>query len=115
MNNREVIEAVIKAFDKKDTPALLEYFTDNIEWNMLGDQVTKGKEAIRQMFAADHSSDMVGSTVSHLVVDGDTAVADGEVTMKNKDGNTSTYHYCDLYELVDGKVNKMVTYMVPKK
>jgi ketosteroid isomerase-like protein len=115
MTNKETIEKVIKAFENNDVAGILAQLTDDAEWQMLGDKTIKGKDAWRAFFAAHPEMTMVSSTTNHIIIDGDNAAVDGEVSCKDKDGKQFDMYYCDLYELQNAKVKKMVTYSVNKK
>jgi ketosteroid isomerase-like protein len=98
MNNRKVIEDVIAAFDANDVAAILNNMTDDVEWEMLGDATMSGKEAIRQM-----------------IIEGDQAAVTGEVKCEGPNGTLMDMYYCDIYELTDGKVSRMISYPINKK
>ncbi len=115
MTNKQTIENVIKAFEENNVEGILEQLTDDAEWHMLNDQTIKGKDAWRTFFGQHPEMTMVSSTTNHIIIDGDQAAVDGEVKCKDKDGNLFDMYYCDLYELRDAKVKKMVTYSINKK
>lgn len=115
MSNKETIEKVIKAFENNDVEDILTQLTDDAEWQMLGDKTIKGKDNWRAFFAEHPEMTMVSSTTNHIIIDGDTAAVDGEVQCKDKDGNLFDMYYCDLYELQNTQVKKMITYSVNKK
>ncbi|WP_442590705.1 nuclear transport factor 2 family protein [Pedobacter sp. AW31-3R] len=115
-NTKEIIIELIEAFDKNDVPLILTYFTEDIEWNMVGDQTFSGKESIRKFFEVHPDMQMIASTKSHILIDGDHAAVDGEVQCIDK--GTGIHHdmyYCDLYDLENGRVKKMTSYVVNKK
>ena len=115
MSNKQTIDKVIKAFEDNNVEAILDLLTDDAEWQMLGDKTIKGKDNWRAFFAQHPEMTMVSSTTNHIIIDGDQAAVDGEVSCKDKDGNLFDMYYCDLYELQDAKVKKMVTYSVKKQ
>ncbi len=115
MNNKEITLQVADAFTRSDVDTILNYFADAIEWHMLGDKVYQGKETIKQMFTGDSSMKIITCTQDHVIAEGDTVAIDGYVECTGKDEKMIHMYYCDLYELEDGKVKKMISYTVDKK
>lgn len=113
MNNREIIEKVVAAFDDNDSEAILSYMTADIEWHMIGDEVISGKEAMKATFNMDMK--MISSTKKHFIADGDQVMVDGEVVCGNEKGEQIEMYYCDIYELENGKVRKMYSYVINNK
>lgn len=114
-DNRNVIIEFNTAFDKGNRDEIAKYISDNFEWHLLGDSIIKGKETVLQFFA-DHP-DMKVITVSkdYIIVDGDRASVAGEVQCTDKSGQVYDMYYCDVYELADGLITKMISYTVNKK
>lgn len=116
MNTKEIITAVIDAFDKNDVELILSYLTEDVEWNMVGDQTFSGKQSIRDFFSAYPNMQMIASTRDHFLIDGNTAAVNGNVQCEDKStGVYSEMYYCDLYQLEGDKVKKMTSYVIPKK
>lgn len=114
MKNRELIEQVIAAFDANDITAILHYLSDDIEWEMLGDKTIRGKDAIRAIFSGGGVK-TVASTVRHMILDGDRAAVTGEVKCQAPDGALFEMYYCDIYEISNDKISRMITYPIDKK
>ncbi len=115
MNNREIIEKVIEAFDRNDVESILSYLTEDAEWHMLGEHIIKGKEEWKKFFEANAGTEMLSSSKHHIIVDGDKAAVDGEASCKVANGQTHNMYYCDIYELEAGKIKKLFSYIVNKK
>jgi hypothetical protein len=115
MSNKEVVQQVIAAFDKNDVDAILSNFTDNAEWHMRPGKIAAGKTAIREFFGEMSGMEMETSIKKHIIVNGDNAAVDGEVKCKDPNGKVYDMYYCDIYELENGKVNKLISYTVDKK
>ncbi|WEK38340.1 MAG: nuclear transport factor 2 family protein [Candidatus Pseudobacter hemicellulosilyticus] len=114
MEAKQIIRQIIALFDNNDTEGLINIVTDDFEWIMVGDMTVKGKEELKKMFAASGDMEMLSATKDHLVVEGNTGVCDGIVTMK-ENGEEKERHYCDIYELQGEKLKKMTTYIVNKR
>jgi len=116
MDNKAIIEEVINAFDTNDVNSLLNYVTDDVVWEMRDtkDMVISGKENLRNFFSEYNEMKMVKSTRDHIIVDGNLIAVDGTVTMEGKDEEQFEMFYCDIYELTDNKVRKIISYPIKK-
>ncbi len=116
MDNRKIINEFLGAFDKNDTEGILNYMTDDVQWNILDDQKISGKQALRSFFEKNKNVVMVSATRDHFILEGDHASVGGEVLCRNTDsGQEYDMYYCDVYELQNGKIKNMVTYTINKK
>lgn len=115
MSNREIVMEIVAAFDNNDIEAILNCVDDDIEWKMLGENTITGKENLRQFFADHTDMKMISSTKEHVIIDGDQACVAGTVNCSDGKGNDFYMHYCDIYEIVNGKIKTMITFSVNKK
>jgi ketosteroid isomerase-like protein len=109
--NKEIIAKVNAAFAQGSVDGFLSFCADNVVWTMIGEKTVKGKEAIRQWMT---SMDMEPPkfTVRNVIAEGDFVAAYGDVTMKDKDGKTTPYGYCDIYHFRGDKIIEMTTFVV---
>ena len=54
-------------------------------------------------------------TQTHFIVYGDEGVVAGDMTTTGDDGIAQTLHCCEIFEVEDGKMRKIFTYMVGGK
>jgi|SRR5471030_1061601 len=114
MNNRQVIAAITEAFNTNNDEAILTHMTDDVEWHMLGNNVMAGKQTIADFFKNNPQIKVINCTQDHFLVDGDQASVSGEIECSNNEGKPFKMYYCDIYELLNGKVKKMVTFGISK-
>jgi uncharacterized protein len=116
MDNRTIIQAVIDAFDANNVEGILQHLTDDVTWTMVGDRVIETKEGMRKFLVEGADIQMVSSTKDNFIMEGDRAAVNGEVKCKNRNtGDLYEMFYSDLYELKNGKINKMTSYIIDKK
>ncbi|WP_121811595.1 nuclear transport factor 2 family protein [Mucilaginibacter kameinonensis] len=117
MTTKEIVLQVLDAFDNNDVEKILSFFSDDVEWTMRGSSVTvmNGKDSVYKFFGGMEDVKMVSSTKDHIVVDGNIAAVDGLVQCKGKNGEDMAMYYADFYELENGKVKKLSSYIVDKK
>ncbi len=114
MEPKKIIQQIIALFDNNDTEGLINIVTEDFVWDTPGEMTINGKNELRKMFSDAGGMEMLSATKDHLVVEGNTGVCDGIVTMK-VNGETTEQYYCDIYDLEGDKLKKMTTYISKKK
>lgn len=109
---QQFLEDLNKAFAENNTDFILERVTDDIRWDIVGDQVIEGKtsldEELRKM-KQDHPMEL---TIHNVITHGKSASVDG--VMKHPTENKS-WHFCDVYRLTgtkNAKVKSLTSYVV---
>ena len=116
MTTKEIVSQVIEAFDNNDVEKILSHFADDVVWTMTGTEITimHGKAEVSQFLGGMEDVKMISSTRDHVIVEGNSAAVDGLVKCQNKEGKQFEMFYADFYELVDGKVKKLSSYIIDK-
>ena len=111
VKNKEIVEKVNASFAEGGMEGFLSFCADDVVWTMVGNKTVKGKQGIREWMA---SMDMEPPkfTVDNIIAEGDFVTAYGNMTMKEKDGKTAPYAYCDIYRFRDGKIAELNSYVV---
>lgn len=112
--NQRTIDRYMDGFRKSDHEQVLSCLTDDVEWELPGAFHIHGKEAFDQ-----HIEDegFVGSpeiTVSRLVEENDVVVAEGAVRVSRTDGTIMNLVFCDVFEMRDGKIRRLISYLMTK-
>lgn len=117
MTTKEIVTQVIEAFDSNNVDKILSFFADDVVWSMTGNEIMmmNGKAEVNQFLGGMEDVKMVSSTRDHIIVEGNTAAVDGLVRCKGKEGKEFEMFYADFYELVNGKVKKLSSYVIDKK
>jgi len=115
MNNREIIIEFNNAFDKGSSDDIAKFISEDFEWHMLGDSIIKGKESLLKFFAEHPDMKVITVSKDYIIVDGDKASVAGEVKCTDKTGKIYDMYYCDVYELEEGLITKMISYTVNKE
>jgi len=110
-NIKQIIEEINDSFMKGNTEGFLEHCADDVVWRMVGDKSITGKDAIRE-FMASTGGELPDFTIEKVIADGNSAVSYGNMTMKNKDGATVPYAWCDVYTFRDGTIATMDSYVI---
>lgn len=109
--NKEIVKKVDAAFAEGNPETFLSFCAEDVEWTMVGEKTTKGKDAVRQWLAS-MPSEPPKFTVKNVMAEGDFVTANGDMTMKDKDGKAIPYSYCDLYRFRDGKIVELRSFVI---
>jgi uncharacterized protein len=109
--NKEIVEKVNASFAEGGVEGFLSHCADDVVWTMIGNKTTKGKNAIREWLAS-MDIEPPKFTVDNIIAEGDFVTAHGAMTMKEKDGKTVPYAYCDIYRFRDGKIAELNSFVI---
>jgi uncharacterized protein len=113
--NKQTVERYMEAFNRTDHAAILACLTEDVEWVLPGVFHLKGKEAFDKEV---ENPAFVGSPVikvTRLIEEGDIVVAEGTVRTQKKDGPVLNLVFCDVFEMRDGKIKKLISYLMEVK
>ena len=114
-DGRATVARYMDAYDRGDYDAVLETLADGVEWIVPGAFHLTGRDAFRREMdnpAFVHPPDI---TVSRLVADGDVVVAEGRVRTQRRDGATMHLVFCDVFDLRDGLIARLTSYLMETK
>lgn len=97
---------------REDTQAILDTVTDDIRFGMAGGKAVSGKSDFKTFLEGmgEGATDM-NLDIANIIIDGDRAAVDGEISMTDKDGRRRVYAFCDVYRLAGGKVAELTAYV----
>ena len=113
-NNKAILEAANAAIAEGNYQGFLSFCTDDTEWTFVGDKTLKGKEAVRQWMATTYV-EPPKFRVAHLIAESDFVTALGDITMKDEDGKTAHYSYCDVWRFRGGKMVELKAFVIKTK
>ena len=110
--NKKIVQTYMDGFRRTDRALILSTLTDDVEWAIPGAFHVRGKHEF-----ASHIVDegFVGSpaiNVTRLTEDHDVVVAEGTVRTQRKDGTLLNLAFCDVFEMQDGKIRRLISYLV---
>ena len=109
--NKEIVEKVNASFAEGGIEEFLSFCADDLVWTMVGNKTVKGKDAIREWMAS-MNMEPPKFTVDNIIAEGDFVITHGDMTMKEKDGKSVAYAYCDIYRFTDGKIAELTSFVV---
>ncbi|MBL4676648.1 MAG: nuclear transport factor 2 family protein [Mucilaginibacter sp.] len=111
MNNKAILEKANEYIAKGDYESFLAYCTDDTEWAFVGDQILKGKNAVRQYMAEAYIEPPVFN-IENSIAEGDYVTVLGKISIKDKDGKMTDYSYCDVWKFRDGKMASLKAFVI---
>ena len=111
--NKEIVEKANALLAEGKSEEFLLLCAEDVEWILLAEtpSTMKGREAIREFMASSQGSEPPNFTVEKVIAEGEFVVANGDMTMKGKEGETVPYAYCDMYTFTDSKIAKLRTFV----
>ncbi|MDF2457389.1 MAG: ketosteroid isomerase [Cytophagaceae bacterium] len=110
-NNKAILEKANAAITQGDYEGFLSYCTDDTKWTFVGDRILQGKEAVRQ-YMAEVYVEPPTFNVEHFIAEGEFVSAIGQISLKDKEGNTTDYSYCDVWKFREGKMEELKAFVI---
>jgi uncharacterized protein len=110
--NKEIVRQVDAAFGENNLEGFLEHCAEGIKWTMVGEKVVEGKDGIRQFMSEMQGMEPPKITNENIIAEGDSVAANGKMTMKDKNGKTVAYIYCDIYRFQGDKIVGLNSYVI---
>ena len=111
--NKKTIAAYMDGFRASDHALVLSCLTDDVEWILPGAFHLRGKAAFDREI---ENEAFVGSpriSVTRMTEENDVVVAEGSVQTQRREGTVLTLAFCDVFEMRDGKIRRLISYLVP--
>ena len=110
--NQKTVEAYMEAFRQTDRARVLACLTEDVEWEIPGVFHTHGKAEFETHILDEGFAPHPAITVTRMVERDDVVVAEGTVQAKRSDGAVMNLVFCDVFELRDGRIRKLVSYLM---
>src|SRR6185503_18843682 len=94
--NQRTVERYMDGFRRTDREQILSCLTDDVRWWLPGAFDVRGKDEFAQ----------------HIVDEGDVVVAEGSVKAPRTDGSVLDLVFCDVFEMRDGKIRSLTSYLM---
>ncbi|WGQ10798.1 nuclear transport factor 2 family protein [Pedobacter gandavensis] len=112
--NRQTLELANAAITEGNYEEFLFYCTQDTQWTFVGEQVLKGKDAVREYMTKVYV-EPPKFMVEHLIAEDDFVTAIGKIRMKGEQGDWDSYDYCDVWQFSEGKLHKLTAFVIDNK
>lgn len=113
--NKRTVETYMEGFRRTDRSRILSCLTDDIEWEIPGAFHVRGKEEFAKHIVDEGFVDNPAITVTRLTEADDVVVAEGSVRTQRKDGTFLNLAFCDVFEMRDGRIRRLISYLMETK
>ncbi len=112
--NKQTINEYMAAFMVSDHQRILACLTDDVVWEMPGIYQHVGKKAFDKEIENDNFIDSPTIQIIKLIEENDIVIAEGAVQGNMKNGNKLDAVFCDVFEMENGKIKKLTSYLMSK-
>jgi ketosteroid isomerase-like protein len=112
--NKQTVREYMDAFRVTDHERILNCLTDDVVWKMPGIYQHVGKKAFDKEI---ENENFVGSPtiqIIKLIEENNIVIAEGAVQGIMKNGNILDAVFCDVFEMENGKIKKLTSYLMSK-
>lgn len=113
--NKRTVQEYMDAFGQTDRERILSCLTDDVEWQIPGLFHSRGRTAFNGHIVDPGFAGNPIIEVTRMIEEDDVVVAEGTVLTRREDGTTLPLAFCDVFELEDGKIRRLISYLMETK
>jgi uncharacterized protein len=113
--NKRTVEEYLEGFRRSDHARILSCLTDDVEWEIPGMFLVRGKEAFDREIENDAFEGSPRIRVTRLIEENDVVVAEGTVDARKRGGEPLNLRFCDVFTMRAGKIGRLVSYLMEVK
>jgi len=91
---------------------ILDTLTDDVRWDVPGAFNVQGKAAFDEHIVDPYADGPPEITITRLTGENDVVVAEGTVRAPRRDGTVLNLDYCDVFEMHEGKIARLISYLM---
>lgn len=110
--NKATVSRYMDGFRAGDHAKVLSCLTDDVVWDMPGAFHLVGKDAFDKEIENDAFEGKPEISVARMIEENDVVVAEGAVKSRKKGGDAFEAVFCDVFFMRQGKIAKLVTYLM---
>ena len=110
--NKSTVDAFMEGFRRTDRPRILSCLTDDVEWLIPGAFHVRGKDEFARHIVDEGFVASPAITVTRMTEADDVVVAEGSVRTQRTDGTVLNLAFCDVFEMQDGRIRRLISYLV---
>ena len=113
--NKKIVERYMDGFNKSDHKQILSCLTDDVEWVLPGVFHLIGKKEFDKEIENEAFVGKPIISVTRLIEENDVVIAEGTVRAEKKTGGFVNLEFCDVFEMKNGLINKLTSYLMEVK
>lgn len=111
MNHKTTLENANTAISQGNHETFLDYLTDDVRWNFVGDQILVGKEQVRRNLEQTYRKPPKFD-VENIISEGDYLTAVGKISIADDEDEWVEYRYCDIWRFENGKMAELTAFVI---
>lgn len=113
--NKRTVEKYVAGFNKSDHKQILSCLTEDVEWILPGIFHHIGKNAFDKEIENTAFEGKPVIVVTRTIEENNIVITEGTVHAKKKDAEYINLVFCDVFEMRDGLINKLTSYLMEIK
>ena len=113
--NKRAVERYMDGFRRTDREQILSCLADDVEWELPGAFSAKGKSAFSGHIVDEGFASHPEIIVTRMIEEDDVVVAEGRVRSRRRDGGVVSLMFCDVFEMRDGLIRRLTSYLMEVK
>lgn len=113
--NKNIVEKYIDGFNKSDHSQILSCLTEDVEWILSGVFHHIGKNAFDKEIENPAFEGKPVIVVTRVVEENNIVITEGTVRAKKKDAEYINLVFCDVFEMKDGLIKCLTSYLMQVK
>ena len=114
-HNKTTVTTYMDGFRASDHARILSCLTEDVEWEIPGMFSIRGRNAFDKHIEDEGFVGRPAIVVTRMTEEADVVVAEGTVRTQRTDGAVLNLVFCDVFEMRDGKIRRLVSYLMPVK
>jgi ketosteroid isomerase-like protein len=110
--NKQTVETYLDGFRSTDRERILSCLTDDVEWVIPGAFHVRGKHEFATHIVDEGFAGQPEIAISRFIESHDVVVAEGSVRAPKTDGTVMDLVFCDVFDMRNGKIRRLVSYLM---
>jgi ketosteroid isomerase-like protein len=111
--NKRTVEAYMDAYTRFARDEIVALLTDDVRWDVPGAFHVQGRDAFDAHIVDPYADGPPQITITRLTEEHDIVIAEGTVHAPRRDGTVVALEYCDVFEMRNGKIARLISYLAP--
>jgi len=113
--NKKIVQKYMDGFNKFDHEQILSCLTEDVEWVLPGVFHLNGKEEFDKEIENPAFDGRPNIVITRIVEENDLVIAEGTVRAKKKDAEYLNLVFCDIFEMREGLIKQLTSYLMEVK
>jgi ketosteroid isomerase-like protein len=110
--NKKTVNRYMEGFNATDHAKILSCLTEDVTWELPGVYLHKGKAAFDKEIENEAFTGSPVIKVSRMTEENNVVIAEGTVQATKKDGTVLHLVFCDVFDMENGLIKKLTSYLM---